>query len=108
MEIFCASIVIFMIGYTCIILNHIDNKFKQEIEMVYTQFFTTNLKGDIDTALGSDGVFILDGRNNLTNMIIDSNDRYKKMKRIHDDYIGYKIMKGNRFDDNNQILYTSF
>ena len=45
-------------------------------------------------SLGSDGIFILDGRNNLETMIRDSVTRMKKLSKLHD-YTGFKIMKGD-------------
>ena len=53
-------------------------------------------------ALGSDGVFILDGRNNIETMVFDSKIRMHTLKNIHN-YIGFKIMKGERFTDAKEI-----
>ena len=60
----------------------------------YTQFYTDE---NIE-ALGSDGVFILDGRNAIRTMILDSIARAYQLanvKRFH----GFEIMKGERFDN---------
>ncbi len=53
-------------------------------------------------AIGSDGVFILDGRNNLETMKIDAKKRIEQLKNIHT-FIGFKIMKGERFIDAKEI-----
>ena len=54
--------------------------------------------------LGSDGVFILDGRNNLDTMINDCEQRANKMLKKP---IGYEIIKADRFTDNGNILYST-
>ena len=71
----------------------------------YVQFLQLNTKGIIDTALGSDGVFILDGRNSLSIMVDDAFNRMYKLRLIHPHYIGFRIYKGTRFDDSNPIVY---
>ena len=50
-------------------------------------------------AIGSDGVFILDGRNSLEIMINDAKERQAKFKN----FIGFKIMKGERFTNSVEI-----
>lgn len=57
---------------------------------------------------GSDGVYILDGRNNLDNMIIDAEERMEKMRTIHTYIIGYKIIKAQSLLDTGTILYSTF
>lgn len=56
---------------------------------------------------GSDGVYILDGRNNLDNMIFDAEKRLEKMRTIHN-VIGYKIIKAQRFTDAGTVLFSTF
>ncbi len=73
--------------------------------MVYTQFLTTDLKGREVTALGSEGVYILDGRNCLNVQITDSLLRMEKLSNVHN-YVGFHIMRGTRFNDDNPILHT--
>ena len=75
--------------------------------MIYTQFFEENTKGEVWTALGSDGVFILDGRNKLPTLIKDSEERWRKLSNLHPEYIGFKILRGDRLDDRNVCLYAS-
>lgn len=53
-------------------------------------------------ALGSDGVFILDGRNSLSIMISDSKNRMQKLEKLHN-FIGFKIMKGERFSNSREV-----
>ena len=75
--------------------------------MVYVQFKERKLNGIIDDVLGSDGVFILDGRNNLHTMIIDAEKRIISMSKIHT-YEYYVIFSGSRIADNNRILYKNY
>jgi len=53
-------------------------------------------------ALGSDGVFILDGRNNLNTMIVDAKQRKEQLKNVKT-FVGFKIMQGERFTDCKEI-----
>lgn len=55
--------------------------------------------------LGSEGVYILDGRNNLDTMINDVENRAQKLLKKP---IGYKIIRAERFTDKGKILYSSF
>lgn len=57
---------------------------------------------------GSDSVYILDGRKNLGNMIIDAEKRLEKMRKIHTYIIGYKIIKAQSFLDTGTILFSTF
>jgi hypothetical protein len=53
--------------------------------------------------LGTDGVFILDGRNSIDTMIQDAKtraDKLKNVKTIH----GFKIIRANKFSDTGTIL----
>jgi fructosamine-3-kinase len=72
----------------------------------YTQFLDF-FNGKIQEPCGSDSVFILDGRNTLETMIQDSKDRLEKMKNVHPTLIGFKVMKGERFDNSVSVYsYT--
>lgn len=53
--------------------------------------------------LGSDGVYILDGRNTLTNSIQHCIDRAKK---LGGKIVGFDIVKSNRFSDNGTVVYS--
>lgn len=55
--------------------------------------------------LGSDGVYILDGRNSINTMIKDSVLRIDKLKRVHE-IVGFEIRKGNLKDYS--VLYKNF
>jgi len=57
--------------------------------------------------MGSDSVFILDGRNSLLMQIFDSEIYRSKMKRVHPDICGFRIMKGTSFLDDNKVIYES-
>jgi len=65
----------------------------------YTQFYTKCLSGKEIECLGSDGVFILDGRNNLSTMINDSIKRINQLKNVVPYITGFSIEKGNRFSN---------
>ena len=69
----------------------------------YTQFLELQDKKLVES-IGSDSVFILDGRNNLQTMNIDSMLRMHKLRHVHNYYVGYRIYKGTRFSDNNEIM----
>lgn len=74
----------------------------------YTQFYrpsdtTSNSKTEI---LGSNGVYILDGRNSLPTMIEDARKRISQIKGVHDDIVAFTINKGERFSESH-IIYDS-
>ena len=69
----------------------------------YTQFLVYNTNGDVSEAVGSDGVFILDGRCGRNTMIEDSRTHMRMLKRINKYYIGFRIMKGTRFDNSTLV-----
>ena len=50
-------------------------------------------------ALGSDGVFILDGRNNLFTMEQDADERMASMNKHIHNYVGWRIKRGSRFSN---------
>ena len=69
----------------------------------YIQFTHARNNKMIDN-IGSDGVFILDGRNTLTTMKCDAMLRMNQLRKVA--YIdGYKIIKADRFTDNGKIIY---
>ena len=70
----------------------------------YVQFLKVNGINEIDEMLGSDGVFILDGRNNMNTMINDSKKRINQLKNVQSGIVGFKIHKGERFS-NSKCLY---
>ena len=55
--------------------------------------------------LGSDGVYVLDGRNNLDTMIFDCYDRINWLKSIYR-VDGFDICKGERFTTS-KVIYQS-
>lgn len=60
----------------------------------FVQFKTHNLNGEVSDALGSDGVFILDGRNNTEIMKSDAEHRMYMLRNVQPGYIGYEIRYG--------------
>ena len=56
---------------------------------------------------GTDGVFILDGRNNIDTMVFDAEKRMSKMRMIHPDICGYKIIKAQKFSDIGTTLFST-
>lgn len=65
----------------------------------YTQYLKYNLNNEISDALGSDGVFILDGRNRLGVMIQDSLKQMDSLSIVQPHFIGFRIIKNGRFID---------
>ena len=61
------------------------------------------ITGEVRSACGSDAVYILDGRKSLMSHIWDSQERMEKLK--YHNYIGFYILKGNRFDNSNIVLH---
>lgn len=57
-------------------------------------------------AMGSDGVFILDGRNSLSTMINDATKRMKSLSKVKPNYIGFKIMRGEKFTKSKEIYHS--
>ena len=55
--------------------------------------------------LGSDGVYILDGRNSLSTMIQDCYDRIDRLKNIYR-VDGFEIRRGTKFSDS-KVIYQS-
>lgn len=55
--------------------------------------------------LGSDGVFILDGRKSLDNLIIDSKNRAEKLLQK---IVGFEIVQAGSFLDKGKVLYKSY
>lgn len=78
-----------------------------EKKMVFSPIEGLTETDECSDALGSDGVFILDGRNSLNVMIDDARKRLEQMNNIKS-FVGFKIMKGSRFDDSNVCMYAEF
>lgn len=89
---------------------------------VYVRFYTNStgyIEGSIPPqftpenvkpipVVGTDGVFILDGRNTLRNMIYNAESRMNKMNRnLNKGFVGFKIVRSERFTDNGVTLYSS-
>jgi len=65
--------------------------------MVYVQFYVNDKE-----LLGSDGVYILDGRNNFHNMINDCYERVNKLRFVQPNINSFQIFKG-KFSDSKPI-----
>lgn len=68
----------------------------------YLQFYHV-IENELQEICGSDGVFILDGRNSLRTMKCDAQERIYKLRNVQK-IAGYAIMKGERFT-NSVCLY---
>lgn len=66
--------------------------------------FSEDNKKPIDL-IGSEGVYILDGRNSLDNMINDCYNRLSKLNRK--DVIGFEIVRSDKFTNDGKVLYKS-
>jgi hypothetical protein len=71
--------------------------------MKYFVQFLHIRENELHENLGSDGVFILDGRNNLNTMKCDAQERMFKLRNVSK-IDGYRIMEGERFT-NAQMKY---
>ena len=69
----------------------------------YVQFTHVRDNKMVDN-LGSDGVFILDGRNTLRTMICDIMVRTDQLRKVAN-IDGYKIIKADRFTDEGTVIY---
>lgn len=74
--------------------------------MVYVKFLQEN-SGVVMEALGTEGVFILDGRNKLSTMIDDAYERMHKLRNVHPNYVGFQIYKDPACRWGGRLLYTS-
>jgi hypothetical protein len=72
----------------------------------YVQFYRAFDSNSKTEMLGSDGIFILDGRNNLSTMIKDAKKRMSQLKNIHNNIIAFTINRGERFESS-IIVYDS-
>ena len=63
--------------------------------MVYVQFLTLNTRNEPDTLCGSDGVFILDGRNKMETWVKDAFKRIHQLQYVQKNIVGFKIIKGH-------------
>ena len=66
--------------------------------MKYYVQFSHVVDDELQELCGSDGVFLLDGRNNISTMRCDAQARIAQLQNVQD-IEAYKIMKGERFDD---------
>jgi len=71
----------------------------------YVRFMQEGTTGELVERLGSDGVFVLDGRNSIGTMIRDARRRMVQLVSITD-IVGFKIMQGSRFANDNKCVYS--
>ncbi len=71
----------------------------------YAQFKKRNLNGDLQDALGSDSVFILDGRLNLTHMQNDIATQLYRLRRVQQ-FDGFTIIKATNFSIHGKLIYS--
>lgn len=81
--------------------------------MVYVEFqkYSTGWNGtdfsgpkEIIPMLGSDGVYILDGRNNLATWFADARKRANQIQKLHGNCIvGFVLHRGRSFTDSKPI-----
>lgn len=67
--------------------------------------FKEDFKKPIDM-LGSDSVYILDGRKNIDSLIIDSRYRLDKINRCNS-IIGFDIISSDSFSNIGKVVYSS-
>ena len=72
--------------------------------MKYYVQFTHVRKNEMKRNLGSDGVFILDGRNSLDTMKVDAMIRMNQLRNVAC-IDGYRIIKADRFTDEGTVIY---
>ena len=70
--------------------------------IVYAEFF----RPDGEPFCGSDSVLILDGRNNLANMIETAKAQVDRLRNVQN-IGGFEIRRGDRFRDSNPVLYRA-
>lgn len=61
----------------------------------YVQFLTTNLKGKVTDAIGSDGYLPLDGRTGLARDIQSAHEQLRRMQKFKKHFVGFAIHYGD-------------
>lgn len=76
----------------------------------YAQFYENNvLTGKIDESLGSDGVMVLDGRLSKMSMMVHATKTMQmRNKNLSCKFVGFKIIRSDRFVNNGNVYYSSF
>ena len=77
---------------------------KEVIKVKYYVQFTHVRNNKIVDNLGSDGVFILDGRNKLETMKYDALLQMLRLNKVAN-IDGYRIIKAERFTDEGLLIY---
>ena len=73
--------------------------------MTYVQFYQKESynSNKIVESIGSDSIFILDGRFSIYNMIETSKKRYEYIKNCNSNIVAFAIFKGNSLFNSYQI-----
>ncbi len=71
----------------------------------FVQFKETGLDGTLHDAMGSDGIFILDGRNNIQTMIQDAYNQMNRLRFVKK-YQFFEIHRGDM--KRSRIIYRNY
>ena len=69
--------------------------FYQEYEHFDTKAMRFTGEKYMDNAIGTDSIYILDGRNRLSTQIADMRERAKQLRKVQPHYAAFKIMRGS-------------
>ena len=72
---------------------------------VYAQFLVINTERKLSEAVGSDGAFILGGRNSIQTQKNDAMVKMHRLRAVRPEFVGYRIYRGARFSNNNLLEY---
>ena len=72
---------------------------------VYVQFLTLDTQGEVCDLLGTDGVFVLDGRFKLRTWIFDALAQIERLKNVQPDIVGYKIVMADSFRNDGNCIH---
>ena len=95
MKFFNASSLIHSLGWGILISTNL------KIMKTWCQFYQ-HVGDKIAPCLGSDAVFILDGRNSIKTMKEDCEERIRQLKNCHK-YVAYRIYRGEHFYEDNPL-----
>ena len=89
------TVIVRLLGfYLSTNLKNIDMK-------TWAQFYQ-HVGDRVAPCLGSDAVFILDGRNSIKTMKEDCEERIRQLKNCHK-YVAYRIYRGEHFYEDNPL-----
>jgi len=79
-----------------------------ELKKTWTDKEWKTIPHEFSEVLGSDGIFILDGRNNLTTMHYDCKCQIERLKNVKSGIIGYRIYRGSNFENENNFCLATW